>query len=339
MKKTVLTMLCLMAMSASYAQTTKRIMTVQQKDGTKVEYKVDNVERVSFSERTYADLDNQWALNENVNDVKTVLLKETDGYSSFMLYSAENVTSDLALNPDVAITLPAASVGQDVDLAALAEAGGKLVCGDREFKKGALKVKFDKFKKNVTVTVEAEDGADDFRCEYTGTFSRTYDASNTFSVTDTEQATTRFSVLSALCVQPSATGEPTNFAFADVEAQAPADFLNAKAAVWFSVSAAKLYNGTVDMATEADSYTFRYFQHDGKGSLRMENGTVFQPNDRYLLENEKFRLYYTSASTETQTLTVVVEDNFGKSYEMEFSFNDTDEEEEFARSANKLGSV
>ena len=65
-------------------------------------------------------------------------------------------------------------------------------------------------------------------------------------------------------------------------------------------------------------YTIRYFQHDGKGSLRMENGTVFQPNDRYLLENEKFRLYYTSASTETQTLTVVVEDNFGKSYEMEF---------------------
>ncbi|MQN33397.1 DUF3872 domain-containing protein [Prevotella copri] len=86
-------------------------------------------------------------------------------------------------------------------------------------------------------------------------------------------------------------------------------------------------------------YTIRYFQHDGKGSLRMENGTVFLPNDRYLLENEKFRLYYTSASTETQTLTVVVEDNFGKSYEMEFSFNDTDEEEEFARSVNKLGSV
>ena len=65
---------------------------------------------------------------------------------------------------------------------------------------------------------------------------------------------------------------------------------------------------------------------------------LFLPNVRYLLENEKFRLYYTSASTETQTLTVVVEDNFGKSYEMEFSFNDTDEEE-FARSANKLGSV
>ena len=86
-------------------------------------------------------------------------------------------------------------------------------------------------------------------------------------------------------------------------------------------------------------YTLRYFQPDGKGSLKMEDGTVLKPNDRYLLNEWKFRLYYTSASTETQTLTVVVEDNFGKSYEMEFSFNDTDEEEEFARSANKLGSV
>ena len=71
----------------------------------------------------------------------------------------------------------------------------------------------------------------------------------------------------------------------------------------------------------------------------MENGTVFQPNDRYLLENEKFRLIYTSRRFSNYSLTVVVEDNFGKSYEMEFSFNDTDEEEEFARSANKLGSV
>lgn len=77
MKKTLLTMLCLMAMSASYAQTTKRIMTVQQKDGTKVEYKVDNVERVSFSDKVYADLNNQWAFNEEVNPVNTVLFAES----------------------------------------------------------------------------------------------------------------------------------------------------------------------------------------------------------------------------------------------------------------------
>ena len=68
----------------------------------------------------------------------------------------------------------------------------------------------------------------------------------------------------------------------------------------------------------------------------MENVTAFQSNDRYWLENEKFRLYYTLVNTETQTLTVVMEDNFGKSYEMLFSLNETDDdkEEEFTRSTN-----
>lgn len=40
-------------------------------------------------------------------------------------------------------------------------------------------------------------------------------------------------------------------------------------------------------------YTIRYFQPDGKGSLKMDNGTVFKPNDRYLLTKEEFRLYNT----------------------------------------------
>ena len=40
-------------------------------------------------------------------------------------------------------------------------------------------------------------------------------------------------------------------------------------------------------------YTIRYFQFEGDGTLKMDNGITFLPNDRYLLENEKFRLYYT----------------------------------------------
>ena len=39
------------------------------------------------------------------------------------------------------------------------------------------------------------------------------------------------------------------------------------------------------------------------------------PNDRYLLENEKFRLYYTSECDESQSLTITVEDNFGNACE------------------------
>ena len=67
-------------------------------------------------------------------------------------------------------------------------------------------------------------------------------------------------------------------------------------------------------------YTIRYFQYDGKGTLSLDNNLVLLPNDRYLLENEQFRLYYTSQCEESQNFIVVVEDNFGKSCELEFDF-------------------
>lgn len=74
-------------------------------------------------------------------------------------------------------------------------------------------------------------------------------------------------------------------------------------------------------------YTIRYFQPDGKGTLRMDDGTVFKPNDRYPLTKYVFRLYYTSLSTDRQTIDVYVEDNFGKMQQLTFSFNNEKEEE------------
>lgn len=73
-------------------------------------------------------------------------------------------------------------------------------------------------------------------------------------------------------------------------------------------------------------YTIRYFQYDGEGTLCLEDGTVLKPNDRYLLQEKKFRLYYTSECDESQNFIVVVEDNFGNSYEMEFDFNVADDD-------------
>ena len=74
-------------------------------------------------------------------------------------------------------------------------------------------------------------------------------------------------------------------------------------------------------------YTIRYFQPDGKGTLRMDNGTVFKPNDRYPLTKDVFRLYYTSASTDRQTIDVYVEDNFGQIAKLSFNFNNEKAEE------------
>ena len=75
-------------------------------------------------------------------------------------------------------------------------------------------------------------------------------------------------------------------------------------------------------------YTIRYFQFEGEGTLKMDNGITFLPNDRYVLENEKFRLYYTSGCSEAQNFIVVVEDNFGNAYELEFDFNNQNVKDE-----------
>ena len=43
---------------------------------------------------------------------------------------------------------------------------------------------------------------------------------------------------------------------------------------------------------EDTEYTIRWFLYDGKGTLKLDDGTVLLPNDRYPLEKEMFRLYF-----------------------------------------------
>ena len=74
-------------------------------------------------------------------------------------------------------------------------------------------------------------------------------------------------------------------------------------------------------------YTIRYFQPDGKGELRMDDGTVFLPNDRYPLTREVFRLYYTSRSDDRQVIDVYIEDNMGQCEQQSFEFDNENEKE------------
>lgn len=76
-------------------------------------------------------------------------------------------------------------------------------------------------------------------------------------------------------------------------------------------------------------FYIRYFQVDGKGELRLDNGTVLLSNDLYLLEQETFRMYYTSHSTDQQVIDVYIEDSHGQVVQKTFSFqNDRGDEEE-----------
>ena len=89
-------------------------------------------------------------------------------------------------------------------------------------------------------------------------------------------------------------------------------------------------------------YTIRYFQPDGKGTLRMDDGMVLLPNDRYPLDREVFRLYYTSVDREVfrlyytsecedqQTIDIYFEDNSepAQLYQLTFDFNNETEDED-----------
>lgn len=314
MRKTLMTMLCLAAMTMASAQTTKRIMTVVQKDGTTKEYKVDNVERVKFSEKTYADLSNQWDLNGDVNTVGTVILAEDGDKYTFRLFTSESVGASLD-SYDLLVQMPVALMGQDVNLA---DAEGVTVAdaSQKVYKTGTVKVKFDKFQKNVTVSLEAENDGDELRCEYTGAFGRTYAATNSFEVVSGDNGET-YNVASAFCVQPASVGEATNFAFSNVEAQTPADFLGANVAVWVSVSASKLYNGTVDMVADAGSYTFRYIDYATRtvyekvqeGTITTAqgyNGQTYVCVEAVLEDGTQVRLSYFGKVNDTESLDAII---------------------------------
>ncbi len=84
-------------------------------------------------------------------------------------------------------------------------------------------------------------------------------------------------------------------------------------------------------------YTIRYFQPDGKGTLRMDDGMVLLPNDRYPLDREVFRLYYTSECEDQQTIDIYFEDSQEQMFQLSFDFNnETKEEEEGSTNENVI---
>lgn len=69
------------------------------------------------------------------------------------------------------------------------------------------------------------------------------------------------------------------------------------------------------------TYSIRYFQSEGQGSLRLFNDPSFVPNDFYPLNEKEFRLYYTSESTVSQSFDIWISDNMGNKQTFSFQFN------------------
>jgi hypothetical protein len=68
------------------------------------------------------------------------------------------------------------------------------------------------------------------------------------------------------------------------------------------------------------TFYIRYFQTDGKGTLKLDDGRVLTPNDLFSLTRETFRLYYTSECTDQQNIDIFIVDSFGQTVQKTFSF-------------------
>jgi hypothetical protein len=70
-----------------------------------------------------------------------------------------------------------------------------------------------------------------------------------------------------------------------------------------------------------NTYSIRYFQHDGQGRLSYLGYKPYSPNDLYPLAEREFRLYYMSQSVVSQQFDVWIVDSFGHEKQISFQFN------------------
>lgn len=306
-KYIVATALCLATVLPTLAQT-KRVMTVVQKDGTKTEYKVNSVDNVTFTDVDLPTLANQWAYNDDVKDLDKVTMLESGDAEVFSLYEAD------ADAPVLQLTIPTALKNKKVELGSADAEGVKVLYnGNTPTLTGTLQARFDKTGKNVTITLEAETADySDLRCKWNGTFSQVYFATNTITVTNVAQVSDN-AIGSALILKPTTTGAATTFAFGDATATTAKGLLDGKVGVSVSLTASKLYNGTIDMVADADSYTFKYIDYTSRIVYeKVKEGTITTAQDAdgklyikinaTLDDNRVVELEYYGATTEVESL-------------------------------------
>lgn len=312
MKKYIVTALCLAAVLPSLAQT-KRVMTVVQKDGTTKEYKVNSIQNVTFTDKELTALKNQWAYNDDAKDLSKVTMRQTADAYVFSLYGED------AEAPVLVITIPQAQMNKTIVLGSTDAEGVKVSYnGEEQALTGTVQARFDKTKKNVTITLEAETADySDLRCKWNNnTFTQVYTATNTIKTTNVSEVG-NYNIASALMVKPATTGAATSFAFGDAEATTADGLLSGKVGVAVSISASKLYNGTIDMATDADSYSFKYIDYSTRivydkvkaGTITTAqdaNGKLYIKIEATMDDNRTVELEYYGATTEVESLDAMI---------------------------------
>jgi len=271
--KHILFCIFFLAVSLGALTAQAQVMTIHHTDGTTTSYNASDIEEITFDEeeiKTLPELKNQYGYDEQVTDIKTVLMLEDEelGYL-FALYSNEDANPEED-EPVMTFALPEDSVGKTINLstADMSALQIKTEGVERATLSGTLKVSFDKFRKNVTIILDSENAEGHaIRANWSGAFTLTYEAENIYTVTPDGYEPVEYDMTSVFRIKPASTGDATAFAFGNVAATTPDGLLSGDNAVWFSVSAAKV-NTAIDLATDAGSYTFKYIDY--------ATGTVYE---------------------------------------------------------------
>lgn len=269
--------LMLMAATSMTAQT-KRVMTVVKKDGSTIQYKVNSVERVTFTDVTLPSLRNQIALDDDVQGLTKATLLDKGNYNELALYTAEADTANAV--PTLRIVIAKDLMGQQLTLGADSQEDVAVYYkGQQASLQGTLQVRFGRTGQ-VVVNLETETADySDLRCRYAANYTQVYSATNTLTL---EKAGTAAStdILSAFVVKPATTGAATTFAFGDGKGNVPDSLQKGTMAVAVSISASKLYGDTIDMATDKDSYTFKYYDYAKREVYdKVTAGTIVSKQD------------------------------------------------------------
>lgn len=230
------------------------------------------------------NLSNQYAHNYDVTDIKSVVLAESYGDYTIAFYKEEGVTSfddENGFDPLASLMISSEALGEDINLAEASETP-MLQAADWTFMSigGTLRVAFDRMKTNVTVSLNATEGASwagdhTIRIEYSGSFATTYQTSDELIINDAEgeELIDKY-ISSVLRQQPAEAGGSTVFGLGDANASTAEGFLKGKYGVQFSVSASKL-NSTIDLATETSSYNFKLIDYTtGTYDEDVASGTI-----------------------------------------------------------------
>jgi hypothetical protein len=73
---------------------------------------------------------------------------------------------------------------------------------------------------------------------------------------------------------------------------------------------------------DSTTYYVRYFQYEGKGSLRFDNGETLFPNDSYRLDRNIFRMYFLPNPTyASHQIELTFYDSYRHEHPLTFNFN------------------